>query len=142
MGQGSDRVSSSEDPRRVEDISREIEDIRGHLGSMVAELDRRRHEALDFRLQIRRHPLAAALVAGTVALVTGGLVALALRRRRRQRSPAYRLRAMRRAFARMATEPDEFAREPDLASKMLGAAGTAAAAALARGVVERAVRVR
>ena len=77
-----------------------------------------------------------------MALVAGGLVALALRRRRRRRSPVYRIRSMRRAFARMATEPEEFAREPDLASRMLGAAGTAAAAALARGVVERAVRAR
>jgi hypothetical protein len=52
---------------------------------LVAELDRRRHEALDVRLQLRRHPLVVAVVVGAAAtLLAAAILASAARRRRAQ----------------------------------------------------------
>ena len=47
-------------------IEGEISDIRGRLDQSLAELDRRRHEATDVKLQIRRHPAVVAAAGGIV----------------------------------------------------------------------------
>jgi hypothetical protein len=67
-------------------IEQEIEGLRGRLDGVVGELDRRRHEALDVRLQVRRHSTAVATV-GVVAavLVVGSFVAWRNARRRQDR---------------------------------------------------------
>ena len=67
-------------------IERDIDRLRGRLDGMVGELDRRRHEALDVRLQLRRHATAVATV-GVVAavIVVGGFVAWRNARRRQDR---------------------------------------------------------
>jgi len=64
-------------------IEQDIDRLRDQLDGMVGELDRRRHEALDVRLQLRRHGTAVATV-GVVAtvLVVGGFVAWRNARRR------------------------------------------------------------
>ena len=64
-------------------IEHDIDRLRDRLDGMVGELDRRRHEALDVRLQLRRHGTAVATV-GVVAtvLVIGGFVAWRNARRR------------------------------------------------------------
>lgn len=127
-------MSAAED--RVGRVSGEIDSLRGELGALVAELDRRRHEALDLRLQVRRHPVAAALVAVALAAAVGGLVAFAVRDRRRRRRPSVRARETRRAIARLLSEPERVAAEPSAASRALGVAATAAATALARQLLQ------
>jgi hypothetical protein len=64
-------------------IERDIDHLRDRLDGMVSELDRRRHEAFDVRLQLRRHATAVATVGvvGAVLLV-GGFVAWRNARRR------------------------------------------------------------
>ncbi len=98
--------------RDSEQVRADIEATRAHLGGLLGELARRRREAFDARLQLRRHPLAFA--AGAVLLVgaVGGLGALAVsrRRQRRRRPGAALLPRLRRLW-----------READL-----GLAGTAA----------------
>jgi hypothetical protein len=59
------------DPRQLE---HEIEDVRTQLGTLISELDRRRHEVTDVKLQVRRHPVAAAVVAAAGLLATAGVV--------------------------------------------------------------------
>jgi hypothetical protein len=59
------------DPRQLE---REIEDVRTQLGVLIGELDRRRHEVTDVKLQVRRHPVAAAVVVAAGLLGTAGVV--------------------------------------------------------------------
>lgn len=120
-------------------VAGDIDRLRGELGRIVSELDRRGHEALDVRLQLRRHPLAAAIAVGAAAAVLGGLVALAVRRRRQRRSPVHRAREVRGALARLLDHPDRVAAEPSLGHKILAAAGVVAATALARRLVDRAV---
>ncbi len=139
MGEGAARVmSASEDVRRV---SGEIETLRGELGTLVAELDRRRHEALDLGLQVRRHPAVVAVVAGLAAIAVGGLIAFAVRSRRERRRPTVRAREARRALARLLEHPERVASsEPSLPGKVARALAVAAASTLAKRLVERAVQ--
>jgi hypothetical protein len=77
---------------RVRALGEEIGEVRQRLDALVEELDRRRHAALDWRLQLRRHALgltmsALALIAlagGGAALRAGGFSATWLRRRFRR----------------------------------------------------------
>ena len=64
-------------------IEQDIDRLRDQLDGMVGELDRRRHEAFDVRLQLRRHATAVATVGVVGAvLVVGGFVAWRNARRR------------------------------------------------------------
>ena len=135
MGEGADRVNRASE-ETVGKVSGEIESIRGEIGALVAELDRRRHEAFDLRLQARRHPVALAIVAVTLALAVGGLVALAVTARERRRRPSVRARETRRALQRNLQKPHRVAAEPSLPGKIIAAAATATAATLARRLVQ------
>ena len=73
-------------------VSGEIESLRGELGALIGELDRRRHEAFDLGLQVRRHPVAVAVAAATLALAVGGLIALVVAGRRRRQRPAQKVK--------------------------------------------------
>lgn len=126
----------------VGQVESEIETLRSDLGLLVSELDRRRHEAFDLQLQARRHPVALIVAASAAALVLGGLVALALRARRRRHDPVVRARQVRRAVARLVDHPDRVAAETTLTDKILGAAGVVAAGAIARRLVDRAMPLR
>jgi hypothetical protein len=135
MGEGADRVNGAAPEREAGDIDR----LRGELGRLISELDRRRHEALDVRLQLRRHPLAAAVAVSAAALVLGGLVAVAVRRRRRRRSPLHRAREVRGALGRLLDHPDRVAAEARVTDRILAAAGVVVATALTRRLVDRAL---
>jgi chromosome segregation ATPase len=52
-----------------DDLEQQIRELRAELGELVHELDRRRHAAFDVREQLRRHPGAVAVVAGSIALI-------------------------------------------------------------------------
>jgi hypothetical protein len=127
-------VNAREDVGRV---SGEIESLRGELGGLVAELDRRRHEAFDLGLQARRHPVLAAAVAAVAALAVGGLLALAVRTRREHRRPAVRARETRRALSRLLEHPDRVAAEPSIGNKVATAVATLVATTVARRVLDR-----
>jgi len=140
-------VSGESPRRRSRQLEEEIEALRGDLGELVSELDRRRHELLDVRLHLRRHPVAAGVAGASLALVLGGSVAAILSARERQRRPVARARRLGRAVSRMIDAPDRVARDPSVGEKVLAAAGAAAASLLvkwlldqARAPVTRAVR--
>jgi hypothetical protein len=121
----------------VNRVSGEIDQLRGDIGNLVAELDRRRHEMFDLRLQAKRHPVLVVAVGAGAALVLGALVALSLRSRRERRRPVNRAREVRGAMARLLDHPDRVGAEMTLTDKVLGAAGVAAATALAKRLVDR-----
>ncbi len=137
MGEGSDRVNGS--GTSVSDASREADHLRGDIGRLVDELDRRRHEAFDLSLQLRRHPVAAAAVVAGVAFLVGGAIAVLVRRRQRRDDVRVKARNVRRALGRMAARPDEFARTPDVLEKIAVAAGTAAASMLVKKALDRTI---
>ena len=70
--------------QKAPEIEQEIEDLRSELGALIDELNRRRREVIDVRLQLRRHGGAVALVLGVVVLSVIARNA-ALRRRRARR---------------------------------------------------------
>jgi hypothetical protein len=123
-------------------VSGEIDTLRNELGGLVAELDRRRHEALDLGLQVRKHPLLVAAVATAAALVLGGALALVVHGRRERRRPSVRARETRRALARLFDHPNRVASEPSVATKVGTAVAVALATALAKRLVARSVPAR
>lgn len=75
----------------VNRLRTEIDETRDELGVYVSELDRRRHEVMDLKLQVRKHPVVALVaVAAAVGIglaLAGAVVALvrAARGTRRRR---------------------------------------------------------
>jgi hypothetical protein len=124
-------TGNGRDERDGEDTERALESdivrLRTELDGMVSELDRRRHEALDVRLQLRRHAGLVATV-GTVALVlaVAGIAAWTSSRRRQNRL-LVRLQNLGRAVAIMSRHPERLER----AMEGRPQPGTAVTAALA-----------
>ncbi len=140
MGEGKGEVTQKRSPpRNPFQLESEIQTLRGELGKLVDELDRRRRETFDWRLQVRRHPVAAGVAAVAVAAAIAGTAAFLVRSRRRRRRPIERIRRARMALVRLLDDPDRIAREPRIAEKMAAAAGTAAASMLARRIVSHAI---
>jgi hypothetical protein len=71
----------------VRHLGVEIAALREELGGLVAELDRRRHDLLDVRLQARRHALTASAVAVALIGAIWGLVRLGVRKARKREAP-------------------------------------------------------
>jgi len=153
MGEGTTRVVEADGAgARVRELGNEITQVRRWLNTLVAELDRRRHNVTNWRHLLREH-------AGTVAvgaLVLGAVVATPLaisQTRRRQRSPLSRrgadltdkARRLGRALGRVAQDPDRLAAAPPPrvfglgASALVGIALTAAQV-LARAMLQRRAR--
>lgn len=138
MGARTDGVNGREGGD-VGRVSTEIATLRDELGGLVGELDRRRREAFDLRLQARRHPVALAVTVTAVALVVGGVVAIAVRARHERRRPSVRAAEARRALSRIFAHPERVGARPSVAQKVLAAALAAAATTLVKRIVERRV---
>jgi hypothetical protein len=120
-----------EDTERV--LESEIGRLRDDLDAMVGELDRRRHEAFDVRLQLRRHAGVVAAVGGVaVVLVVGGIAVWTASRRRQDRL-LVRLQNLARAVAIMSRHPDRLERalerRPEPATAITSALASVAGAA-------------
>jgi hypothetical protein len=76
------RTHDASRERPVSEVVQDIERTRNDLGVYFAEIDRRRHDALDWRLQLSRHRIAVTLVGAGAAAVVGLAVAAFLRRRK------------------------------------------------------------
>lgn len=129
MGQGTTRVSGDEPtPRKIE---AEIDEIRAELDGLVGELDRRRHDALDWRLQLQRHQRQVAIAVGTAAVVIALGVWVRRSSRRRREQPVQRAASLLHALQLAAREPDAFERAIEAqrshpartAAKVAGSAG-------------------
>jgi len=142
MGEGTDRVNhghAKEQPEKpARELETEITEIRSRLDRSLAELDRRRHELTDVRLQVKRHPLVTA-AAGVALLAICGGVAYAVWTARQRNKPMSKARRLKHALSRMMDEPQKVARsEPTVPEKILAAAGTAAATMIVKKMMETA----
>jgi hypothetical protein len=134
---GADAAKSRDQPQEeVKHLEEEVEAIRDNLGRLVSELDHRRHDAFDLRLQLRRHarPLAIGLAGVLVLAAVGGI--FAYRARQRRRSVSARLASARRLFARAIDDPRQRER-PRVSRKILAAGGAASASVLGRYLTRR-----
>ena len=83
MGEGKAGVNA-----KPEEIEREVEQIRGNLDPVLRELDVRRHELTDWRLQLRRHGPRLARV-GAAAAGVFAVIQVVKRYRARRRARSY-----------------------------------------------------
>ena len=98
------RATPPDDPETIE---HDVETTRAELAVLLAELDRRRHEAFDLRLQLRRHRTAL----GVVALIALGMGASAWLYRHGRRDRALtRAQNLAHALALVSREPEKLVR--------------------------------
>ena len=141
MGETTARLSSGkmiEDLRPPREIEGDIESLRTRLDRLLAELDRRRHELTDVRLQARKHP-AIFIGAGAVVLLTMGGVGYAIYRSRKRDELPQKVKRLRIAFRRAVDKPERVAarREAPVWEKILAAVGTTIAVSLTKKLIGR-----
>ncbi len=127
------------EPAASRRIENEISTLRREMGDLVDELDRRRREAFDVRLQMKRHPVAVSLAVVAAAAVLGGTVAMLVRGSRRKERASYKAGQLKVALARMIEHPERVALGESPGDKILSAAGSAVAVLLVRRALERAL---
>lgn len=142
MGEGTNRLSAGRtngEPRKMtREIESEITEVRSRLDRGLSELDRRRHELTDVRLQVRRHPMIAVAAGATVLVLIGG-VAYAIYASHQRQKPLSKAGRFRDALSRAVDNPKKLAKsQPGVPEKILAAAGTAAATILTKKLLERA----
>jgi hypothetical protein len=124
----------------VDSLEREVDRIRTNIAELVRELNHRRHQAFDLKLQFREHAGRLVLVGVAVATLIAGTIALAAARVRRRRSIKLRVTRLRDALRRIAAHPERVAeRQPNVPRKLLAAGGTAIASVLGKRLAKRLV---
>jgi hypothetical protein len=129
MGQGTAGI----DPHQLEV---EITSLRDELGALVGELDYRRHELLDVKLQLRRHAWKVATAGLGLAAGIAGVAWLGVSRARRRRTLMSKAFRLREGVGRMINRPERVATDPTMAEKVFTVAASAVLAAVARKAVE------
>jgi hypothetical protein len=124
----------------AEALGGEIAVVREELDTLLGELDRRRHEALDVPLQVRRHALGASLTLLALVITAAGSVWLTVWHRRRTERLGARAGRLRQAISRMTEHPERVAAEPTTTGKIALAAANAAVATLVKKLLEVAVQ--
>lgn len=128
---------ASREERNPREIERDIEHLRTRLDRSLAELDRRRHELMDVRLQIRKHPAVFAGAGAVVVLMLGGVGYAIYRSRKREEMPQ-KARRLRIAVGRAVDKPEKVARgDAPVWEKIVAAVGVTIATSLAKKLVER-----
>jgi hypothetical protein len=137
MGEGTPGVTETENP---EQLARDVEGIRDDMTDVVREIDRRRHELLDWRQQLRKHAVPVGIGVIAVASTVGAVAAVAVRRRRQRDRLARKMAMVRDALARMIAHPENVARPaPSVGRSAVSTAASVLVGALAKTVVQRAM---
>lgn len=127
---------------QVETLTDEIRGVRTDVTELLSELQARRRNATDLRLQARRHPAVAGAAVALVAAGLGLLISRKVRRRRALKDPQERVRRLETAFAKMAEDPDRVRVDGGMLRGLAMAAGTTFLSSLARRAAEEAARPR
>ena len=142
MGEGTARVEEKKaapPERPPREIEIEIEHLRARLDRSLAELDRRRHELTDIRLQVRKHPVVLIGTGTAMLLLIGGGVALAIWRSRKREELPQKAKRFRIAIGRAVDQPEKVARgDAPVWEKILAAVGTTIAVSLTKKLLDRA----
>jgi hypothetical protein len=136
MGQGTNGLGSLPRP---DELELEVERRRSGLATIVDELDARRHELLDWRLQVQAHARTLRNVAVAAAVIGVVAVAATVRRSRQRRRLVARAERVTEALSRILEHPDRVARaEPSATRRALTGLLTGAAGLIFRKLAERA----
>lgn len=141
MGQEATGLMRYGSPKeRAIELSAVIARRRERLGALLTEIEHRRRELFDIRLQLRNNGLPLLLMAtGLGGIVAFSLGARARRVHNEQRLVA-RFRRAKKAVSRALKDPDRVAAPPpDLGKKVLVAIASAVATTLVTAVVKRIV---
>lgn len=141
-GPGGLTATAAQAPRDARAIEEEIMRRRAELTALVVELDRRRREIIDVRLQMRRHALGVTVTVVAATAAAAGSIAYRVWRARRRNTLLARGGRLRDAIGRMIDRPERVAVEPTATQRIIGAAGSAAAAFLMKAALERMNRPR
>ena len=137
MGEGTARVGNGQE-RPPREIEREIEHLRSRLDRSLAELDRRRHELTDLRLQMKKHPWVFVSAGGVILLAAAGVAFAVWRSKKREELPQ-KARRIQIAFGRAVDKPEKVARgDAPVWEKVLAAVGTTLAVSLTKKLLDRA----
>jgi hypothetical protein len=124
-----DDKSKLEPGVQTQQLEREIETLRDDMGGIVHEIDRRRHELTDWRLQLHRHRNKLIAVGSGLALWAG----MRIWRHRRRARPEERARRLEAALERILENPDALApKKPGMAGHVAKGIALGAAGAVAR----------
>jgi hypothetical protein len=118
-------------------IEAEVDAVRNELTTLVAELDRRRHELFDMRLQLRRHLLPVVLTTVVGAAALAGAVALGIRRSRYRRTLPVGGRRVSEAVGRLLDHPERVGTEPTVVERIAATAGSTLAVYLVKLTLDR-----
>lgn len=142
MAEATGRVTETgaEAPRDPQPIEADIVRRRAKLTTLVGELNRRSHELTDVRLQVRRHALGVTATVLAVGAIVAGAIALKVWRASRRNTVTARSGRLREAFGRMIDRPERVGAEPTTAQRIIGSAGSAAAAVLIKAALGRLIR--
>jgi len=146
MSDGRQLGNGSADGSRRDELVTRARQVRTRLMHTIEQLDQKRHDALDLKLQVQRHLVTAAVAAGALVLVTGGLAALLVHRI--QTAAERRRRARWRLAKDLWRHPQDRlrSREPSFVLRVLRSlllsVVTAAVTIPARRVVRRALAER
>ena len=87
MGEGTNGLTAYGDEKLApEELEQRVALIREHMTDVVSELDYRRHELMDVKLQLQRHGGLAAAIGGGLLLVAGAGLGYSVYRSRRAKA--------------------------------------------------------
>ncbi len=116
-------------------LEHQVEDIRSNIDHIVDELDRRRHDLFDWRLQLRTHARTLGILAAVLAVTMAGTIAFSIWQSRRRARPLVKAKRWRSAVSHVIDHPEALVRRDASVGKK---ALTAAASAFSAGVAKRA----
>jgi hypothetical protein len=132
------RTGNGATPRETAlELGEEIAAVRQDLDMLLAEADRRRHEVMDIRLQLRRHTATAALTGMAIIGGAAAIVRLGIRRHRERQRLSARAGRLREAVSRMVDQPHRVAAEPTFLGRIVTAVVISVAASLANSLVKK-----
>ena len=131
MDEEQDGVGGTSPARKADRLEEQVEVIRGDLGELVSELERRRR-------RVGKPLVVAAAVTTALAALAAG--ALLLRKRRRQRRSRLRARSLAAALRRSLAHPERVAPKKEgrsIAMKIALSAAASVASVVARRTAQR-----
>jgi hypothetical protein len=134
MGQGTNGLGSLPPP---DELELEVERRLSGLATIVDELDHRRHELLDWRLQVQAHARTLGKAAAVAAVIGVVAIAISVRRNRQRRRLVARAERVTEALSRILEHPDRVARpEPSATRRALTGLVTGVAGLIVRKLAE------